>query len=430
MSAARGRIWTCPAWQTDRRRAAAVAVRSSINSIGIRELSIGTRETAVETAIAPVRTDTFHCDSAKSYRIALLCGLLDGGSRIIADLLADRRALLVTTPTVGRLYARRLAANLDEQGCDVALMELSCNEQNKSLEMVSRICQRAKDLALDRRGVLIGMGGGVCTDLVTMAASWIRRGISHCRIPTTLVGQIDAGIGLKGAVNFQGKKSFLGSFYPPEFVLLDPGFLRSLPAEQIRHGLSEIIKIALVRDAALFGQVERCASEFVASGFSGPELESQDALWAAAQRMLEELAANPYEDKGYRRLVDFGHTFSPLVESATQFTMSHGDAVAIDMALSAVLAEDLGLLSPAACERILATIASVGLPIYSSHLTPELAEESLREAARHRGGSPNLVLPVEVGRATFIERMDELPYALLANGVQRLVETAARSCAS
>jgi 3-dehydroquinate synthase len=393
-------------------------------------------ESAVEAigeAAGPfVYTDTFHCESVKSYRIALLTGLLDSSSQIVGDLLGNRRALLVTTPTVAALYANRLAENLLEQGRDVALMELACTEQNKSLEMAARICQRAMELSLDRRGVIIGVGGGVCTDLVTMSASWIRRGISHFRIPTTLVGQIDAGIGLKGAVNFHGKKSFLGTFYPPEYVLLDPVFLRTLPKKQIRQGVSEIIKIALVRDAGLFELIEQHGADLQSSGFCEPAAEARQAIWAAAQRMLEELAANPYENKSYRRLVDFGHTFSPLLESASEFTLSHGDAVAIDMAYSAVLASDLGLLSCAACQRILAAIASAGLPIYSPDLTGELAEHSLREAARHRGGRPNLVLPVDIGAATFIEHVQDLPPALLADAVQRLVEASphSRPCAS
>jgi 3-dehydroquinate synthase len=354
--------------------------------------------------------------------VFLLKGLLDPATPALAKVVGCRRALLVTTPTVARLYGDRLASQISAHGLDISILKLACTEQSKSLDLVSQVCARAVELGIDRRGVLVGLGGGVCTDLVTVAASWIRRGVTHIRIPTTLVGQIDAGIGLKGAVNFRGKKNFLGCFYPPEAVLIDPLFLRSLSVGHLRCGLSEIIKIALVRDAELFGLVEAYAPSFLATGFAAPVAESLHVLWLAARRMLEELETNPYEDKTYQRLVDFGHTFSPLLEAATQFTLPHGEAVAVDMALSAVLAADLGLLPIEVCGRILDVLLAVGLPIYAAPLTPALCEEALKEAARHRGGVPNLVVPVAIGSATFLEHMEWLSPAFLDRAIQWLAE--------
>jgi 3-dehydroquinate synthase len=379
-----------------------------------------------------LQANVFQCESAKSYGVFLLEGLLDPATPLLGDLLDGRRALLVTTPTVARLYGPELARHLGARGLDVSLFVLGCTEQSKSLDLVSLVCDRAVELGMDRRGVLVGMGGGVCTDLVTMAASWIRRGIAHFRIPTTLVGQIDASIGLKGGVNFRGKKNYLGCFYPPEAVLIDPAFLRSLPVGSLRCGLSEIIKMALVRDAQLFDLVEVHAPSFLGTGFAEPREEALRVLWLAAKRMLQELATNPYENQTYQRLVDFGHTFSPLLEAASGFTLCHGEAVAIDMALSAVLAAALGLLPDPVGDRILAVLRSVGLPIYTADLTAALCRDALQEAARHRGGVPNLVLPVAVGSATFLDRLDALPVPLLDRAIQRLAEEAsgARAVAS
>jgi 3-dehydroquinate synthetase len=371
-----------------------------------------------------LRDGTLSCDSAKSYDVLLLEGILNPGSTLLADLVGGRQCLLVTTPTVASLYKSSLLEQIEDQGLDIAILVLDCTEQKKSLDLVSRICSFALERRLDRCGLLIGVGGGVCTDLVTVAASWIRRGIRHMRIPTTLVGQIDAGIGLKGAVNFGGKKSFLGCFYPPEKVLIDPLFLRTLPVSHLRCGLAEIIKIALVRDPKLFDLVEAHAPSFLVNGFTEPYAESRDVLWFAAKGMLEELATNAYEDQTYRRLVDFGHTFSPLLESASHFTLPHGEAVAIDMALSAVLACSLGHLEAMVCERILATIISVGLPVYAPELTPALCWEALREAARHRGGAPNLVVPIAAGSAIFLDRLSDLSLATLERAIQSLAATA------
>jgi 3-dehydroquinate synthase len=127
-------------------------------------------------------------------------------------------------------------------------MVLHCNEATKSVEQVLRVCERARQVGLDRSGLLIGIGGGICTDIVTVAASWIRRSIRYIRVPTTLVGQADAGIGIKGAVNFSQKKSYLGCFHPPRAVIITPPFLKTLPHNNLREGFAEIIKMAIIRD--------------------------------------------------------------------------------------------------------------------------------------------------------------------------------------
>src|SRR5262245_55363956 len=150
----------------------------------------------------------------RSYNVRFLDNLFDSSENHLASLLNSRRALLVTTPTVARLYGPRLDEQL--KSLNIPVLTLACNERRKTLDQVRRVCQDAYGKCLDRRGVLISLGGGVCTDIVTVAASLIRRGVQHIRIPTTLVGQIDAGIGIKGAVNFLGKMNYLGSFYPPE----------------------------------------------------------------------------------------------------------------------------------------------------------------------------------------------------------------------
>jgi 3-dehydroquinate synthetase len=132
---------------------------------------------------------------------------------------------------------------------------MSLSERRKIINSVLDICGAAQDFKLDRHSLLVAIGGGECSDVVGFAASIIRRGVGHVRIPTTLVGQIDAGIGLKTGVNLRCGKHFLGSFHPPEQVLIDPAFLATLPACELRQWLSEMIKIALVRDADLFERV-------------------------------------------------------------------------------------------------------------------------------------------------------------------------------
>lgn len=384
---------------------------------------------ANSTQEQPAAIHTMRCTSMRSYDVEIARGVLDPESGALAQRLAGRRALVVTTPSVARLHGPRLRAYLEHHRLDAGIVTLACGENDKSLRLVARICHEAQRRGLDRKGVLVGLGGGVCTDVVSVAAAAIRRGVACLRVPTTLIGQIDAGIGVKGAVNFAGKKSYFGCFYPPEAVLIDPALLETLPLAFLRYGLAEIVKMALVRDRELFELVEEHHAALVRSGFADPRDAGERVIRLSAKRMLEELQANPYEDLTYQRLVDLGHTFSPLLEAACDFTMHHGQAVAIDLALTVTLAAALGAMPDATRDRVVRLLRAAGLPTTSRLLTPELCREALREAARHRGGALNLVLPVEIGEASFLERPEDLPPEALDAAIDRLAREAAAESA-
>jgi 3-dehydroquinate synthase len=181
----------------------------------------------------------------------------------------------------------------------------------------------------------------------------------------------------------------------------------------ISSGIAEIIKVAVVCDKSLFCLLERHGSQLLESRFSSPHDESRAVIWRSVAGMLEELSANLYEDQCYQRLMDFGHTFSPLLEVRSKFRLSHGEAVAIDMALSIALANQLGALSDDDRDRALSVIASSSLPLRSHLLTEALCIDSFRETTIHRGGALNFVLPTSLGRAQFIKHADEIPVSLL-----------------
>jgi 3-dehydroquinate synthase len=363
------------------------------------------------------------CNYAKHYDVFIVGNLLDQNSSYLLNLLKDRRTLLVTTPTVHSLYADAFNCLAQRHNLAVSTAILNCNEENKSLELVKEVCDQALAYNLRRKDVLVALGGGICSDVVTVAASLIRRGISHIRIPTTLVGQVDAGVGIKGAVNFQGKKSYLGAFCPPSVALIDPTFLKTLPPQHLRNGLAEIIKIAILRDAELLDLIDNHSEILISTGFQRPEVFARRIIWMAVRSMLEELQPNLYEDQTYQRLVDMGHTFSPVIEAASGFTVLHGEAVAIDIALSTTISLQLGLLSKADHRRIISSITSAGLPIFSKLVTRESCLQALKESASHRGGAVNLVLPTKIGGATFLHSIDDLPIRVLDDSIEYLAKT-------
>ena len=353
------------------------------------------------------RVRRVRADRHRSYEVHLVDGLLGERLTELADRIQGRKSLLVTTPTVAKLYGESIHAKLADS-VDVSLFVLPAKEKSKHMDHAMAICREAHGLGFGRKSVLIGLGGGVCTDLVTMAASLLRRGTPYMRIPTTLLGQVDGSIGVKGAVNFNDKKNSLGCYYSPEAVFVDPAFLQTLSRSQISHGLAEIIKMALVRDARLFDLLEEFAKELLDSRFQAPRQPATEILSRAIMGMIEELESNIYEDQTYRRLVDFGHTVSPQIESASQFQMSHGDAVAMGIAFCCELARDIGLMTAESCERAITCIRTSELPTSSELLTKERVLQAFDEATRHRDGALNLVVPTEIGRATFIESKNEI----------------------
>ena len=147
-----------------------------------------------------------------SYDVKLTEDVAGTGGELACHL-GQRTAMIITTPTVESLYGDALLASLRSNGCSVALRVIGVKESNKSIEAVREVCGWAKEHNIERDGVLVAFGGGVLSDVVTTAASWIRRGIRHVRVPTTLVGQVDAGVGIKGAVNFGQRKGYLGCFF-------------------------------------------------------------------------------------------------------------------------------------------------------------------------------------------------------------------------
>jgi 2-epi-5-epi-valiolone synthase len=173
------------------------------------------------------------------------------------------------------------------------------------------------------------------------------------------------------------------------------------------------VKIALVRDDSLFTMVESFGPALIASGFREHAEVGQFVIGRSIELMLEELEPNCFEDRGYRRLVDFGHTFSPLLEAKSGYRIAHGEAVAIDMAMSSTIAMEMGLLDQQSCRRIVTLLQRLGLPVQSTLADAALMRQAMLDATLHRDGSVNLVVPTSVGSADFVTSHGQVTDAIL-----------------
>lgn len=334
-------------------------------------------------------------------------------STALAELLESRPTIFVIDRVVDHIYGEQLAAYTDRYLDCVGVLEIDGAENAKSLDQVEEICAYAIRAGLRRDGVIAAVGGGVTLDIAGLAASLYRRGVRYARIPTTLVAMVDAGVGIKQGVNFAGRKNIIGAFYPPIGVIVDLGFLETLPQRQMACGVAEIVKMAILRDPLLFELVESHVESLLASGFRSPPGVADEIVQRSAIAMLSELQPNLYE-RDLKRLVDFGHSFSPWLECASRHELLHGEAVAIDMLICIAVAVRRGICDPAVFGRAGRALAAAGLPLSHGLCEAEQLVAALDDARIHRGGNLNLVLPTGIGSATFIQdvSLDEVSAAL------------------
>jgi len=376
----------------------------------------------------PLPTQRFEVRATQSldYAVDLSHGVLDLANPLLARTCAGRRLLLCVSPSIDQLYGAAIRRYFAHHHRSAAWQYcvIATGEALKTLRTVELICEQAKHAHMDRHGLLVAFGGGILCDLVGFAASIYKRGIRYVKVNTTLVGQVDVGVGVKTGVNFQASKNLLGSYYPAFASINDPHFLHSLPLRQLSCGLAEIIKMALILSPELFELLERQVDGLLCRRFAtGQRAEAAaDAriLALAMQLMLDELQPNLREHQ-LERLVDFGHSFSPVLEIDSEHRLLHGEAVAIDMALCACIAVEIGWLTNAEAARVLALLRACDLPLLDPATCQlERLESALQDMALHRAGCINVVLPRGLGRADFLRRPQELPRELLAAGLARL----------
>ena len=277
-------------------------------------------------------------------------------------------------------------------------------------EVVDEILLATERYGIDRHSYLWIIGGGAVLDMASYAASIAHRGVRHIRIPTTVLSQNDSGIGVKNSVNRFGKKNYVGVFAPPFAVLNDADFLPTLEDRDWRAGLSEALKVALIKDAAFFEYLEANAA-----ALAGRDRRAMDyAIFRCAELHLSHIASGDPFEQGSSRPLDFGHWAAHKLESLTDYRLRHGEAVAIGIALDVVYSRLQGMITPAECDRILQLLVALGLDWYAPELAEHLDEPGhprsvltgLEEFREHLGGQLTIMLLDGIGRGREVHEMD------------------------
>jgi 2-epi-5-epi-valiolone synthase len=308
------------------------------------------------------------------------------------------KRFIVTDQIVDRLYGDRLRNYFEIHNIAYCVCVVAAGEGCKTIKEWTDTLAALGSFGIDRRqDPIICLGGGAVTDLGGFVASTYRRGTPFVRIPTTLIGYVDAAIGVKSAINFSGKKNLVGTYQAPYAVFLDRGFFPTLSLRHIVCGMAEIFKVGLIKDRYLYEQIRAYGAHCIQKKFAGNDY---GILSRAITGMLAEIEPN-LKEHTLERCMDFGHTFSPMLEEVDR-EIHHGEAVAIDMAFSLVIAAVLGLFPQHEIAPQFRLMAELGLPRWHPKLTFALVDYALSAMRKHRGGLIRLPLPLEIGECTFV----------------------------
>ena len=312
----------------------------------------------------------------------------------------NARRFVVVDNNIEKYHSTEIRDYFRYHKIDAKILPFPAGEQNKSMENYLWLLRELDLFPINRRDEpIIAIGGGVLTDVTGFVASSYRRGVPHIKIPTTLMGYIDASVGIKTGINFNNNKNRLGSFEPPKKVFLDRAFLKTLPKRHLLNGVCEILKLAVIKDFTLFELLESHGAECVDSKF-------QDDIGAlildrSVGGMIEELQPNLFEEDLARK-VDFGHTFSYGLETVHDSELLHGEAVLIDIVLSSILARTRNLLSKKELNRIFDLVTKLGIVLNYDHVSPGLLWKTLEERTYHRNGLQRVPLPDGIGQCVFV----------------------------
>ncbi len=262
---------------------------------------------------------------------------------------------------------------------------------------------------IDRHSYLIAVGGGALLDVAGFAAATAHRGVRHVRLPTTTLSQADSGIGVKNGINAFGKKNFIGTFAPPHAVINDFNLLTTLEPRDKRAGYVEAVKVACIRDANFFDELERDAEKLAA--FEPAAMKR--LIQCCAELHLDHIATggDPFE-LGSARPLDFGHWSAHKLEQLSNFQIPHGEAVAIGIALDVIYSRQTGLLDAPSAERVLTLLEQLGFDLFANELLNVASDGNLQvlgglnEFREHLGGELTITLLREIGRGVEVHEMN------------------------
>jgi 3-dehydroquinate synthase len=360
---------------------------------------------------------------AYEYPVVFTRDVFDPANPVLADILRSRESgkrhrvaffvddgVNAVMPRLTRCIERYAAAHAGSMAIAGEIVPVPGGERIKNdPEAAPDLIEILRELAIDRHSYVVAVGGGAVLDAVGYAAAIFHRGVRHVRLPTTVLAQADSGVGVKNAVNAHGIKNLVGTFAPPFAVVNDGVFIDRLPAREKRGGMAEAVKVALIRDDDFFRWLERHAKALAAFDPNGLDILIQRTA-ALHMRQIAQ-GGDPFET-GSARPLDYGHWSAHKLETLTRHALTHGEAVAIGIALDARYSTLAGLLPPGEDVRVCRLLRGLGFALWHEMLDARdgsgqlVILNGLREFQEHLGGELTITLLAGIGRGLEVHEMD------------------------
>lgn len=322
------------------------------------------------------------------------------------------RALIITHPSLRSMFGPVLSRSLIRAGIRPSFSTIAEGERSKNLKTVQNLYSSCLRERLDRSSVIVALGGGVVGDVAGFVAATYLRGVDLVIVPTTLLAMVDSSIGGKVGVDLAEAKNFVGSFYQPRLVWINPGALRSLPGREMRNGMAEVIKYGVIADRGLFGLLEKKISNL-----QGSRTKLISRVIARCARIKANVVSrDERETSGLREILNFGHTWGHAIEAYTGYrSYKHGEAIAIGMCAAGFMAEQLSLWKHSERIRMERLISRAGLPLRLRIAVPAgRILKILTRDKKNRAGDLRFVLPQRIGKVT----VRKVPVKLALEGLR------------
>lgn len=325
---------------------------------------------------------TVQVKASRSYEVLIGNDILGQMREVITP---DQKVAVVTDETVASYHLETLKSQLRKLGKEAEVFTFAPGEQSKNISVLSDILEWLADMKISRSDLLIAFGGGVTGDLAGFAAAVYLRGISYIQIPTTFLAAIDSSVGGKTAVDLKAGKNLAGSFYQPTQVICDIELLKTLKKETFAEGTAEAIKYSVLGDRDLFEQLK-----------DGQLKEHLEEIIFRCVTMKRDVVEEDEFDNGQRQVLNLGHTFGHCIEKLSKFEISHGNAVAIGLALIARAAAAYGHLAEGDCDQIIQALQANDLPVTCEYGCDEIMD-MISQDKKRRGDRITLVIPTGIG---------------------------------
>ena len=330
--------------------------------------------------------NTLQVRTTKHYEIRIGNGLLSQLGHLASKVVSGRNAVIVSDTNVWPIYGNCVISSLEAADFRTDAFIMPAGEEHKNLDTYSKILDFLAEKQLCRKDVIIALGGGVVGDLAGFTAATYLRGISFIQVPTSLLAMVDSSVGGKTAVNLPTGKNLAGAFYQPSLVVCDTDTLSTLPQEVFLDGCAEVIKYGILYDPLLFHQLEESGQDF--------------DLVSVITRCVELKSFVVSEDEleqGQRTFLNLGHTFAHAIETSSSYSISHGQAVAVGLAMAARVSNHLGFCEWGIPVQITNLLTRFHLPVSTEFSARELFAAAVADKKRH-DNQLDLVLPETIGR--------------------------------